>query len=42
VILVGAVYAMVMRGRSVSPRPPEIPARPLQPGQPVSPSTIAK
>ena len=39
-VLVGLVYAMVMRGRSEPVRSAPVPARPLVPGHPVSPSTV--
>jgi hypothetical protein len=39
-VVVGLLYATVIRDRPRPPRTPSIPARPLTPGQPVSPSTI--
>jgi uncharacterized Zn finger protein (UPF0148 family) len=39
-VVIGIAYAMVMRERAPAARPPEIPVRPLQPGHPVSPSTM--
>jgi hypothetical protein len=39
-LVVGLVYAMVIRTRTTAPHAPVIPARPLEPGRPVSPSTI--
>lgn len=39
-IAVGLLYATVIRGNPRPTRMPAIPARPLAPGQPVSPSTI--
>ncbi len=39
-VVVGLIYAMVIRTRAPGPRAPVIPARPLEPGRPVSPSTI--
>ena len=39
-VVVGLLYATVIRRSRPAPRGPAIPAQPLSPGHPVSPSTI--
>ena len=41
-LVVGLVYAMVIRGRAPTPPASAVPAQLLVPGHPVSPSTIQK
>jgi len=39
-LLIGVVYAVVIRDHARPPTATAIPAQPLSPGHPVSPSTI--
>jgi hypothetical protein len=41
-LLIGVVYAVVIRGQAKPAAATAIPAKPLTPGHPVSPSTIVK